>query len=111
MAKKERFIAPRRFGDVVQWYPMGDKNEAPWLGLVTRVDSQGGLDLSLVERETRTFSFVTSCRHVRDPYLKQHPQHAVENGGWDTSPLDRKVAELAYSLKTSQKPNSGTAGK
>lgn len=75
-------------GATCLWYPNADRNAGKRAAIVTgpdRPNDQGVLNLAAFPDQTASILPVKGCRHVDDPYLKDHPQMARSRGGWDYS--------------------------
>ena len=73
-----------QLGGTVRWWEGGDQGRPACAALVTTgSDKQGAVGLHIFRPNAYTPLIKTGVRHRGDPYLKQWPQHAHENGVWD----------------------------
>ena len=82
----ERFTIQIPSNRICFWYKSGDTNRKPDLALVTDGDEYGMLSLSVFGVMWARHQCYTGVRHKDDPYLKERPQQAKDNGCWDYLP-------------------------
>ena len=77
----ERYTQP---GDVVYYYPHGDRDQQPHCAVVTQVGLGGLLSLNAISPDLRTFAIIDAALPMGDPRLKQGTDFA--DGGWEHKP-------------------------
>jgi hypothetical protein len=78
-------------GEIVLWYPGGDKNAGPHPGIVTRIAFRT-ICLNLISPAFMNFAIKDGVRHMDDPEIKEAERH--EMGGWDFTPLAKELRRL-----------------
>ena len=89
-------------GSVCVWYPNADRGAGKRAAQVTgpaQENPDGVLNLAVFPDQSAVIIPVKGCRHIDDPYLKDHPQNAQSRGGWDFV-LPRKQASAKEAEKT-----------
>jgi hypothetical protein len=81
-------------GDIVFWYPDADpilENAVP--AIVVQVEGKT-VCLNLMETNRVQFTRKDGVRHISDPWYTDNPKHKGFYGGWDYSPLMKRVMTL-----------------
>lgn len=91
-------MPPLEKGDTVLWYPNADAvegNAQP--AICVQVEGDTAV-LNIMPPGGRMFNPRDCVRHISDPWLVEHPKHKLEQGGWDYSPLMKRLQELESAL-------------
>jgi hypothetical protein len=78
-------------GQIVNWYPDGDKNQEPLPAIVTGV-GWDSLCLGVFSKEIHNHLIRDGCRHISDPRTKSNEMR--ENGGWDHTEQHKQFLDL-----------------
>ena len=84
-------MPPVEVGQIVHWYPDGDRNQQPHAAIVTRVANRT-VSLNTVVPSILNFLPREGVRHVNDPDARQ--VEFRENGAWDYTKQHREHLEL-----------------
>jgi len=80
-----------QIGDLVHWYPYGDRHQKPMAAIVTDCGGQS-LALNILGPDTQNFRIRDGVPHMSDP--RCGGEHVRESGGWDLSPLMKRLEAL-----------------
>lgn len=67
-------------GDIVLWYPDGDKGCDPHPAVVTHIGTHA-LTLNIMGPDVRNFEIKDGVHHIDDPYCRR--VETMDAGGWD----------------------------
>lgn len=76
-------------GDLVQWFPGGNENTVPHVGIVTAIGTQGMLCVNLFNHNSSGVHPRDGVRHISDPRRKQI--EFQENGAWAHLPQHTRL--------------------
>lgn len=83
-------------GDLVLWYPDGDKTQDPYPALVTRL-GYDTLNLNIFDPNSYNMRIRDGVRWIDDPRAKS--PELREAGGWDLSPQAVLIRDLQERLE------------
>jgi hypothetical protein len=90
VAAQEYVMPEAQVGDQVLWYDRADQHHAPSFGFIIKT---GTRSVEIVVYGTNEPVWKWSVRHMSDPQLKTN-EHVRENGGWDFTPMWKRLREL-----------------
>lgn len=91
-------LPPISAGDIVTWYPDGEKIEANGLvAICAQVQGESVL-LKVIEPGRSNFLVKECVRHVTHPFLQEHRNHKTLYGAWDYSPQMKRLMALEAAL-------------
>lgn len=89
----EQYTGPDvEVGEIVNWYPGGNPNVEPIPAIVTRLGCDN-ICVNIVDPSLHNFILRDGVYHI-DNELARRPE-TVEAGGWDRTPLTKKLVDLA----------------
>lgn len=94
----EHWVA--ELGQMVYWYPDGDRHQEPLPAVVTGIGSNS-LNLNIFDRNSYNLRIRDGVRHVDDPAMKRDEQR--ESGGWQHTPATLRLRELEQKLLNTSK--------
>ena len=77
------------------WYLSGDTNRPGLLSLITGTSDEGIITVAVFGKFWSRHQCYDGVRHMDDPELKKHPNHAKENGCWGYLPGQEPVTRRA----------------
>lgn len=98
---------PLEKGDVVLWYPEARKEEHHACPALVNYVAGNTVGLTAYRGGARPL-FVDYCRHVDDPFLKDCDKALLDAGGWDYSPMMKRLMAVESALK--DRPTSKRGG-
>lgn len=88
-------MPPVEVGEVVLFYPDGDKKNDPSPAVVTHIGEQA-LALAAIVQDTQNLNPLYGVRHVADPSLVKADVRS--HGAWDYGPVHKELRELKKAL-------------
>lgn len=82
-------------GDVVLWYPDGDRDAPPHPAIVTAM-GHNSLALNIIGPDNKNFRVVDGVHHITDPYCRR--TETRDSGGWGHTPRTLRAMQLQESL-------------
>jgi hypothetical protein len=93
MAKAE--MAKAEIGEVVWWYPDGDKAASPHPAVVTAA-GEHALTLNVMGPDIKTFRIEDGVHHIDDPACRR--LETRDSGGWDHTERTKRLEKLFKEL-------------
>lgn len=100
MPAHQRLFEALNIGDVVQWYPKGDRNAKPLGAIIVKKTSgeMGGRQWGAFEIQgfgpgvPKILVNESGVRHIDDPHYAKFQRETI--GAWDATPLQKALIDL-----------------